>query len=119
MPKKTYLEPITDLFALRNNEQIACYGLEYPADISDRVLGLMRRSVQFPDGEYLAQSTCKETKGEPVMMEAILACEHTPAGWVWVQLSPSTKEQIGSLLERWNVPIDEWVYCGFSQDSDQ
>lgn len=110
----THLEPVTDAFALRSNERCTYHGEEYPEGL-DRVLGIMRRSVFFPGGPY--QETCltPENKGLPVEFEAIIACERVDVGWIWVHLSPSTKEQLGSMLDKWGAVKDKWNFVSFQR----
>ena len=107
-------DAVTDTFAMRNGEKIKFYGTEFP-DTDDYVLGIMRRSVSFPDGKHMETVNTPENNGKPVAFEAVIACHKSVNGWVWVQLSPSTKEILGSLTEEWGLPVDTWGYVGFSK----
>lgn len=115
MVECTEVAATTDAFALRNSERIIFFGTEHPFGVRC-VLGIMRRSVSFPAGPHVETVTTPENQGKPVSFEAIVACQKTEIGWVWVHLSPSTKEVIGSLTEKWGLPVDTWGFVGFAYD---
>mgnify|MGYP000850312820 CR=1 FL=1 len=105
----------SDVFSLRNNERMTFLGTIPLVEPTCHVLGIMRRSVSFPAGPHMDTVTTPENHGKPVMFEAIIACQQTKLGWVWVHLSPSTKEVIGSLTEQWGLPVDTWGFVGFEK----
>jgi len=120
----------SDVFSVRNNERMTFLGTDISRLSDDagtipvvdgellttcHVLGVMRRSVSFPAGPHMETVTTPENHGKPVMCEAIIACQQTELGWVWVHLSPSTKEIIGSLTEQWGLAVDTWGFVGFEK----
>ena len=112
-PACTYIPPSTDVFALRGRERMTFLGECYPVGDARRILGLQRRSVSFPPGDFRKIVDTPENEGEEVALEAIIACQATHDGWVWVHLSPSTKEVLGMLLERWGTSVDVWCFVAF------
>lgn len=109
-----FIAPANEPFALRNNEKFVFRGTEYPDLPGVQVLGIMRRSVSFPDENHMKTVNTPINMGVPVAMEAILACHKGVEGWVWVQLSPNTKEIVGSFVEDCGVPVDQWCYVSFA-----
>ena len=108
--------PMSDVFSLRNNERVNFYGTDYPfPNKGEYILGVMRRSVSFPDGIHMDTVNTPENLGKPVAFEAIIACQWTDNGWVWVHLSPASKEVIGSLTVEWGLPVDQWGFLGFER----
>lgn len=71
-------------------------------------LAVQARSVSMPPGEV---HPVREFDGEPVEMAAIIAAQWIASkGWIWVQLSPPTKEVVGDYLFEQQVELDRWYY---------
>lgn len=89
-----------DVFALRRGEMMWLWP-EYPRVKGALVLAVMARTVEPPPGPRAE-----------IHAAAIVAARKDADGrWVWVHLSPMTKEDIGAyIFDECEIDFDRWYY---------
>lgn len=97
---------LNEVFALRAGERLCCYFNDQPA--TGCWIAVMLRSVKMLEGEW---AECQHLRCPPAPCAIIAAEKNSKGEWLWLQLSPATKEAIVLfLLDKAGVPFNRWVY---------
>lgn len=105
-------ELINEPFTLRSKESIQLVEenieLIVESEANKRYIAVIIRDCEMPSGGIVPLSY----DNQKVESAGILACEwlYSKNGWIWISLSPVTKEIIGQLMFDAKCEHNKWYY---------
>lgn len=101
---------IYEAFSLRDGEYVSL-GKDQPTE--GTWFAVMAKSVPQPPGEIVSNREVPGLESLSVEMAAIIACQIRMSDnkYVWMQLSPMTKEIIGDLMFDCKAELDQWYFA--------